>query len=576
MSLDKSEIFYDYDAFSPTDPRVIYASVTLSLSHHGQFTIQIDDGDRLLDTTKIANGARVLISFGKTQATLLTHLSGMIRSTGYERGCGENLLYTVSGFGTGIRLNERILDVLMDEPRLLDGSTVDTTDPDYAANKVVDDAFDDADYYPRSIYPSEVEGSGGYEFINSSGTTVDSPIHDFIPGVVLRFGEIEDLMRQIEDYTGGRVYVDEQDRIQLQPIKTPLSVNNGFKITTDVNLTSDLGANTLYIDQDSDYSFSEAIDKSAGYSNSLFGILPASVVPDVDSSGDSLYLENKTVEIAFKFKPITNPHWRLYAGVEAIGMDNVSDENTVRTRWRVCQDDNGVPMDTGGIIANRYMYPNQEYNTADGGLQVINIFGRGSNDLDENTWYWLILSSTNATATEYWRWYYNDDENYTTTYATASPGTSDANDGGTGWNLGSKRKFSLFQGRFKAEPYNILDVLGVRKRVLIESVTPSFPQQIRSKQAATKYLCGLVFYSSRPRRVYDFPNLTMPNNPVFPGDVCNIVDSRLDFTTPGNRAIGGQITDVTYSFGVRGAGSGRDSKGQSSLSLGVVEFPGAY
>ena len=576
-SLDKTQTFHTFNpfTFTGTSRALIYCNVNLSLSQHGTFEFQVDDHLQSLDIDNIKNGNRVVISMGKTNNNLFTHLSGMIRQTGYSRGCEDNLLYNVSGYGTGIRLNERILDVLLDELKTIDGSTVDQTDSDFFANRVVDDALDRASYYPKSIYSGEVEGTGGFGYINSSGATVTSPVKDFIPGVLLRFGEIEDLFSQIEGYTGARIYVDEQDRIQLQPVKTPLSTNSGFKITTNVQLDSDLADNTMYVDAETDYTFSDSIGKDSGYSNSLFGILSASVPPDKDASGANNFLENKTVEIAMRFKPITNPHWRLYAGVEGVGLTNVQSENSVRGRWRICADDNGKPQNIGGIIANRYMYPNEHYTTADGGLQTIEIFGRGSNDLDENTWYWLILSSVNATTTEYWRWYY-DPASSQHQSATAAPNTSTADDGGTGWTVTNTRKMVLFQGRFKAEPHNILDVLGVRKRIMIESVIPNFPQQITSKQAAVKYLVGLIHYASRPRRIFQFPSLTVPNKPVFPGDTCCIVDDRFGFSTGGNPVIGGQITDVNYQMGIKGGGTSPSSIGQTRLQLSVVAFPGNY
>ncbi len=574
-SLDKTTTHYTFDPFNPHSAAVngdaIYCSINLSLSHHGTFEFQLDaSGTR--DLSNIINGKRVIISMGKSADSMFTHLSGMIRQTGYTRGCENNLLYNVSGFGTGIRLNERILDVLMDEPRVIDGSTIDTTDPVFAANRVVDDALDDDDYYPRGVYPSEVEGTGGYQHINSSGSEVDSPITDFIPGVVLRFGEIADLYNQIENYTGARIYVDESDRIQIQPIKTPLSQNIGFKITTNPLLESDFADTTLYPTEE--YSWHDSIATDSGFSNSLFGILSADPAIDKEASSVDDFLENKTVEIAMRFRPITNPHWRLWCGVEGVGLTNVQSENSVRGRWRICRDDNGIPMNTGGIIANKYMYPNEFYNTADGGLQTIQIMGVGNTDLDENNWYWLILSSVNSTATEYWRWYYDIDLG--STWATAPPATSTADDGGTGWTLGLSRRFVMFQTRFKSEPHNILDVLSVRKRILIESVVPSFPQQIKTKRAAVKYLAGLIHNTSRPKRVFEFPSLTIPNKPIFPGDTACIVDDRFNFSTSGNPVIGGQITDINYSMGIKGGGLSPLSKGQSTMSLSVVAFPGAY
>lgn len=580
-SLDRSTL-YIHDPFNPpaVNP-VIFCNLNLSLSHHGSFELQIEDSDLTLDTgetldrTGINNAARVLIYLGKTPDKMYLRFSGMVRQSGYTRGCENNLLYNLSGFGTAIRFNERILDVHLEPPVLdSDGVTLDTSNPEFFADEIIDDSVDQKNYYPQGTLKAKVEGDGGYGHLDTSSTVGNSPIQDFIPGVHLRFGEIEDLHSQIENYTGARVYVNQIDKVQFQPLRTPFSENNGFVITTDYQPTRDLADNTMYA-RSEDYTWADSIDKAAGYSNSLFGILPASVVPDVKTnSGLTDNYENKTVEIAQRFRPITNPNWRLFCTVEAIGMDNTADEDAVRARWRICKDDNGVPMNTGGIVANKYMPPNKHYNTSDGGLQTIEIMGEGNADLNENDYYWLILTSVNATGSIYWRWYKDNDLRSFT--ATASPGTSSDTNGGTGWTTKESERMSMLQTRFKAEPYNILDTKAIFNRILIESVVPSFPQQITTKQGATKYLLGLMQGTARPRRVYDFNSVTCPNKPPQAGDVCVIRDPRFNFSMPGHRVEAGQITDVNYSFGAKGGGSTPSSKGLEELSLSVIGYPNLY
>ncbi len=578
-SLDKSNIYYTYNSFSPTITNpTIYMNVNLSLSHHGTFELQIEDSDKTLDIAHIKNGARVYISLGKTEATKTAVLSGMIRTVGYNRGCEQNLLYNLSGFGSAIRFNERILDILIEPATLGDGVTLDTTDSHFFADQVVDDSIDDTTFYPKGTPWAKVEGTGGYGYIDSSTTQDDSPIEDFMPGVIQRFGEIEDIHTQVEGYTGARVYVNPDDKVQLQPIQTPLSQNTGFVITTNVQPTLDPANTTMYI-SDEDYSYTESISKDAGYSNSLFGILPATTVPDVSTNSDMfLYQENKNTEAAVRFRPITSPNWVIYATVEAVGMDNVDDEDTVKAAWRMCEDDNGVPKNSGGIMDVRYMFPNEFYSTGKGGSQTIEVFRDSDIDLDENTYYWLIFSSFNSSPSQYWRWYYKENAgNRDFNVSAAAPaGTTSASDGGSGWALATNKDFGFIQARFKSEPYNILDHQAVKKNILIESVTPSFPQQIANKAAASKYFLGLIQSSARPRTVFDFSSLTVPNKPPLPGDGAIIIDSRFNYSTSGNPVVAGQISDINYSMGIKDGGSSPSSKGMNSLSLSVVGYPRGY
>lgn len=575
-TLNKKENLYTFNPFTWNNAAggVTYCSLSLGTNQHGQFEIEFEDANKTIDDTLIRSPARCYIYFGKSESNFNLMLSGMIRQSGYARGCENNLLYYISGFGTGIRTNERILDVNEAPTKTTrDGVTIDPTDHNFHANRIIDDSVDDGDYYPSNI-TDEVQEAGSdsiYDYLNSGGVELDSPVEDFIPGVVSRFHEMGDTWQQVEDYTGARAYVDTDDRPQLQPLLTPHSARYGFMITTNPQDT-DLADNTMYIMED--YSFTNSWQKDSGYSNGIYGILPADPVPASDHfTDDTYYWQNKDVEVAQRLRLPTNPNWRIFAAVEAVGMSNVASENSLRTRWRLAYDDNGEP---GEVFANRYMYPNQHYNTADGGMQTIEIMGRGSNDISVNNYYWLIFSSVNATATEYWRWFSHRLVDQRGESMTASAGTSSDSDAGSGWTATPGYHQMIVTTRFKAEPFGIFDQKSIDNNILIESVAQGFPQQITSKLAAAKYLLGLMQYSARPRRVFQFPSVTVPNQPVFPGDVAYIVDSRFNFSTSGNPVVTGSITDLNYTFGVRNAGLSPNSKGMLSLALNVVGYNQFY
>lgn len=568
-SLDKKSNHYVFNPYTWNNAAggVTYCSLSLGTNQHGQFEIEFEDASKTIDDTLVKQPARCYIYFGKSESNFNLMLSGMIRQSGYIRGCENNLLYYISGFGTGIRTNERILDVNEAPTKTTrDGVTIDTTDEDFHARNIIDDSVDDGGYYPENITDEVQEGGDdSYDYLEISGQLDDSPVKDFIPGMQSRFQEMGDVWNQVEDYTGARAYVDIDDKPQLQPLMTPLSAKYGFMITAHPS-DSDLADTTMYINED--YSFFNSIQKDAGYSNGMYGILPADLTPDKEYFTDDTYWQqNDDVEIAQRFRPPTNPNWRLFAAVEGVGLTNIQSENSVRGRWRLAADDNGEP---GEILANRYMYPNEHYSTSEGGMQTIEIMGRGNTDLSVNRYYWLILSSVNATATEYWKWFTFRLVDGRGESMTAAPGTSSDSDAGSGWTSTPGYLQMMLTTRFKAEPFGIFDQKAIDNNILIESVAQGFPQQITSKLAAAKYLVGLMQYSARPRRVFQFPSLTVPNNPVFPGDIAYIVDDRFDFSTSGNPVVTGSITDLNYTFGVRNAGLSPSSKGMSSLALNVV------
>jgi hypothetical protein len=575
-SLDKNTTYYEYNSFNPSTGRIIYARVSTSLSSNGSFKIQFLDNDLSLDRTNIRSPSRVYIEVGKNGLSFKTIFSGMIRSHGVHKGYQDNILYSIEGFGSGIRRNERILDVEISASKLEDdGVTIDTTDSDFFLDNIVDETLDNLNYFPDDVILENKEGQSGLEYIDSTTTQQDSIIEDFIPSLTHRFDEIQDVHDVLEDLSGARIFVDVNDKIQVQPKLTPSTANYGYLITDIVDKVRDNGENTIYIRGPYNYDFHYSKDNS--YSSKLYSILPPDPAPDIDDSAETTFLENKTVEIAQRFKPPTNPNWRLYAAVEAIGMTNVESENSVRGRWRICLDNNkGFPQDQDGIIENRYMYPNKHYNTSTGGLQVIQISKENpSTDLDSTKWYWLILSSVNATSTIYWRWYHNNSV-VGGNSATAAVGTSSDVDGGTGWTTKRGPKMELFIGRFKGEPYACTDHKAVESNILIDSFIPSFPQHINTKIGAVKYSVGLMANVARPKPIWNFSELTVPNNIPVVGDMAVVRDSKLFLSTSGQPVSVGQITDIELIWGSEDGGSDPSSMGPTRMSLNLVGYPLSY
>jgi hypothetical protein len=576
-SLDRSTTYYTYNSNSPsaTNP-TIYCSIQLGINQHGSFDIQIINDDNL-DTALITSGARCYIELGK-EGTFTTVLSGMIRSHGYSRGCENDLLLNLTGYGSGIRLNERIIDWITKPTKLEDdGVTIDQTDSNFFADSILDDTLDRAARFPSDVTSSTVEGTGGYGHIDTSTTQADSEIHDFmIP--TNRFEEAQSVANLIQDYTLSRVYIDTNDKPQLHSILTPSSANYGFLITNVMDRTNNNGDNTMYIDSASGYEFQDHISKDMGYSSKLYGILSADQKPAEDFfDTDANFYDNKTVEIAQLIRPPSNQGWELYAGVSIQGVNNTNATGAVRSRWRLCEDDHGKPRNNSGIIKNKYV---DQFNTGDVGdadsIHTVLVMTSKAIDTSENEKYWLILSSVNSTATEWWRWYHNN-SSVGGQVATASTGTSSDTNGGSGWTVSKKGPLMFWTGiRAKAEPYTILDDKAVRKRIQIDSNIPSFPPQITDRISAQKYMVMKATTSARPKRVYSFSRLTMPNKPVFPGDIAIIQDSTLNLSTTGNVVSAGQITDITYNFGIKGGGDSMESKGENHLNLNVVGYPTSY
>lgn len=576
-SLNNQQQYYSYNPFTATGTSGQPESLTVSRSfqHHGQATLKFEDKGRVLDKTKIRTPSRLKVWLSKEDANWVPYYHGFLRATmpSMHIGPESNHLELVSG-GIGQRANERILDFDRTTPSVLDdGVTLDINDVQQQADEMIRDSINDENEYPADTIEDNVEGGSGLGYIDSSHVKDLGTLKDYLHSIVARFVTMQDFWNMIENYTGGRVYVDFDAAAQFTPLPTPVSVNKGFLLTRKANPLTDSSDTTCQIVGGS-YKQLDSFLVDQGYANKQYGILAADFPPDndniVDDDGSTSSLAN---EIATLIKPPTNPNWELWVGV-TLDDGTDADRHVQRSRWRFVRNDplTNTIVNTNGTIFSFYGYE-QDYNITDGGMQWVRIaVDRGQ--LDSEVPVWLVLSSVNASSTTgFWRW--NFDNAFGGFSALAANGATSDTNGGTGWTYSTGNNYVVRMIRHKDQAFSCSFNGGIRSRSLIEQGIGNFPQQVDTPLAGIKYMLGLGRMRSSPQRTY--PNIIIrpPNMPVFEGDVFQLKIPEQSVGCAGRPAEVAQISDVSYAFGGE-VGAQEASLGAKFLDITLRTYPQGY
>lgn len=565
--------YYTYDPWtdSGTTTKTIGCNVQLSQNHQGTFSIQIEDQTDLINSN-VNLGARVLIECGKQSTQMTRLISGLIRQKGYSRGGDRKRIITLSGSSTSIRLNEKILYYVNEAAKLAsDGITIDINDTTRKADALLQ----------AGLVSLTNEG-----IINAGNVATSSDVENFIASLAIEFGEAQDLCNTLEEQSNGEIFVDPLNIVQFRHQLQPLTAGRGFTIKNK-NAATDNADDTCYL-RGKSWEYTESSFKSDGYSNRIWGILPAETPPSstaecglnfgATSGGEFAIIQSGATENAYKFRP---PHSHWFAGdIYIVGIYCAATAVLPWTvRFRICQDSGGLPQNAGGIVAN-IDFPgsaevfgktlNNPATHTDEGWRVSNeqIFYNPSNvkidsfDLDTTKDYWLIISNDNIptgnSPTPAFTWPVQRD---TTGCTGAFGGLSTNSAGGTGWAVfdppGSIRMPCVALPRVRAEAFECSDHKAVKFMGsglattggnFIESSLSGIPSTIKTREAMQRYMVNQLYYMARPRVNWNMATVTAPNIPIIPGDPILISDTVMGFSASGGQAVMATCGDMTYSW----------------------------
>jgi len=560
---------YTYNSFTgaatvKTSVFPLFCSVNLSKDSHGEFTIQFEDSSKVMESTITIN-SRVFIDCGKQSGSLTRLISGLVRKKGYSRGADNKVLYTITGSSTGIRLNEIIRYVVSQAAMSADGITPDKTD---ASRKA------------KTLLAANLGRLTGDGILSIANLAANSDVDTFIANLSIEYGQLQDIVNYISNISGGEVIVDTNDLVNFRhEIKNNL-FGRGFTIkNNNDNKANDDADDTMYL-VGKNWTYEDDF-YTPNYSNRIFAIMRGEQRPS--SNLDLGFIDTNSItvstsfEYALKFKPT---HTRFTAGdIYVVGSqwsNGVADLLPAAVFLRICKDSTGVPLNTGGVIANIILFPTnfQDPLSTAWSLQLNTLINdeymfnqdRGTAadfHLDTTRNYWLIFSNHGLSSNHRFTVGKNETATVAPTMLQHTTNFSTLADGGSSWtSVASPSLPAVGLGRYRSAPYIMIDVKAARNiqsgftsGVLTESMITESAIEITTRDSLVRYMQEQLYNKARPTTSYNFPAVLAPNIPPFPGDPIIISDSILGLSTTGNQIALTTCGDMTYQWGNMGTGS---------------------
>jgi hypothetical protein len=570
---------YTYNSFtdSGTTDKVLYCSVRLSQNTFGEFVIQFEDQNKSLAST-VTVGSRVQIDCGKQSSSLTRLISGLVRKKGYTRGADAKVLYTISGTSTGIRLNERITYAVSEAARLANGQ-IDFTDVSRKA---------------KTLLASGLSLLTADGILSIANLAANSDVETFIPNTNIQYGELQDLVNYYEDQSGGEVVIDTTDLVHFRyEIKNNL-FGRGFTIkNNNDNKANDDADDTMYL-VGKNWTYEDDFYKSSSYANRFYALLSGETPPSNPSeiggynASGPFYYDTGSNCVAIKFRP---SHSHYYANDFFVGISEVCGTSAVglipyQTNFLLVADGGtGTPNNKTSIIAIAYVAENVSQSTSTVEPPKVAVGSHFFNastgattasqeiNLDTTLDYWFIMTPSNTQTTvgasdgKNTLWWYNTSKTVSNGVALAPQATLSRNgpypNSGTGWTVSSNANPPLFaMPRIRSHSFSMYDPKamqavsnGLTGGLATDTLLTDAPHQVTTFDSMYRFMQQQVYNFAKPRTVYNFPTVTAPNIPPFPGDPIVINDVILGLSATGNQVAIGTCGDMTYQWGNQGGGS---------------------
>jgi hypothetical protein len=558
---------YIYDAFSTSgdDFKPIKLSFETAMTNVGQCSITIEDSDKDIDPDDFLDGQRVFIEGSKDGSTWQPAFKGVIRG-GIQEAFGVNgRNFVINAYNYLIRHNERLVKVNKESSKT--GSVYNKTDSTMFTDNLINDILTNSAHY---IYaPTEA----GISLSKTTNITA-SPVTTWIPKIDAEFSTLSSVIDEILEYSGAILATNfADDQLVLYDPDQVTSATGIFRVTNVVNKNADDVLNTMYPIEPYTYQTNYDTDESA--SRLILSYKDPDTAPkgthnenssdqinaaDSGANGPWLYDFGKLWQaVYFQIRPSGDPG---LIRVVCKTQGNCSGFASNSTRCWLYNDTNppSASKPTIPISGPMVLYPR----AADGSFPTggvgypsspTNRLVLGMRDGDfcgellSDETYWLAFESTAAQSNTN-RIGLIMEVNGTVAHSYSGDGTT--------WSTGAnERPVRLWNVPFKdqATPEINLDWVVTAsdkaaqlKTGLIERAITSIPLHINGLQTIQEYLFPRMHIAAKPRIVFDYPSLTMPNKIPKAGDILCHADAIVDVgteTTPVQTTV---IASARYDF----------------------------
>ena len=539
--LKKNDQLFYYDAFGSTKNNfsLYQTQVSQALGNVGSFSLSVNASDWPIDFDKL-DRKHVVIVRGKKRKdqdwknliyAFSTKLSPVKPATNVK-------LYNLTGYGSGIILNERIVNYKRVAKRQSEDSTLPVfDDPNTRGFVLYKDLFTARDIL--AVSDVTISEQGGFDLNNKE---ISEKVTDNVYGIHEPYVEASQIRNILSESLGVNAGVDAYNR----PFMRYATQSHGNVIVKasnydDLTRLADSALYTSYFL--GTWTYGIDWNKESGFSNRLIAKARTNSGDSEGSSGD--FTNNSFEPLSFqdlgvKFKPRTTRFNDITLIVSKIGRGYATAPNM---HGHIIKDLGGFPI--GPTIAH-FTIPIQFVPDTPQPLFLSHITTTGRIDPDSDYWIVLYARGTHRD-TNSQMWY--RDENTLGTIATRSELVySDGGDHNTttGWEVQENvpvfihNIFSSYTHAVIAEDPASIDRYGI-----VEDMIPV--EWANDSSTVNKYLTEILFYKARPRMTFTTNTVTIPDELFSIGDLVSIIDPKADL--PKARQVTAEIESITYNFG---------------------------
>lgn len=601
-SNDPTYLFHD--SFHPPEPSsgspsVYYAEVDLEYGAAGTFTLRINDPEGQLDATKIGLGNKVWIQAGRTEDRLFNLFSGVCRRIQPIRANYGLLGYVMTGMGTQIIMNERIVNFLrqsLRNPSNPNKPFID--DPNMKANKLFKDLMISNAHIPL-VYPAikHTLHPGMY----NTDEQIDPLVDTFIASLTEPYVEASQVANSIADMAGAIWGVspgspNQPDKVFL---RFPSTLHSGTIIKDRPEDAFEyINKNVSYLRAaQGGWSYSDSMLKEDGFTNNIF----SKTGTDLQSGSTSTGEENMTVatvDIGQQFT-VNSTQLRdlaITVSIEGKGQNMPNLEtpwNPLRSRFNIVNDAGGRP---GSIVELSLSFDLLLENGPATALFLKLPQAHRLQTLKPGDKAWLLMQEetvwTNETLEETCahpedgfavRWHHDGGNTGISAIRTVcyrhpalgggrTPLFSDTTSGWVINNAGPTYAHTFFDSF--SHIVQASDQDSINKYGPVDSFIDA--SWITDENTMNQYLSSILQYSAKPRRIYEMAEVFIPYNKMLePGSLVSVIDTKAGLT-PEKHTMA-EVQEVRYEFSAES--TGRNPLGANTCEvrlLGYVDYREDY
>src|SRR5262245_34845730 len=598
--------FLYHNSFDPPEPSsgspaIYYCDVDLAYGQSGTFTLRINDHEHQLDESKIGLGNKVWIQAGRDEDHLFNLFSGVCRSMKPIRAGYKLLGYEMSGFGTQIIFNERIVNYLRTALRNpTNPNQPFIEDPNMKAYKLFQVLMVNNDVIPL-FYPAIKHTLHAGMFDTTS--EIDPRVDTFIASLTEPYVEGSQVANNITEMAGGVWGVSPQ--APGQPDKVFLRFPSTFHSGTIIKDKPDplnpdeyINKNVAYLRSSPGFSWTDSMRKEDGFTNRIFSKTGADIATGSTSTNAENFTSMIGLEVAQQITINSTQIRDIAVTCSIAGKGETTPGGNIynprAVRFRVVNDDAGRP---GSILETSldFQLPLDTGETRSLFLQLPQAFQ--PRVLKPGDKAWLIMlqegivrwedgagprGDCGTPQTDFCaRWHHDGGNTGISAVRTVCDISASARGGAhrtppaddltSGWvinNAGptySHTFFDQFSHIIEASDQESIDHYGE-----VDSfIDFSF---LTDENAMNQMLSSILQFAAKPRRIYEMSEVYIPfNSLIEPGSLVTIIDPMAGHTE--QKQLTAEVQEVRYTF--QADASGTNPVGINTCEvrlLGYVDF----